>query len=153
MSTMRICGGRFRREVRPGRLCKLQSSYCISILQKSRLIHMWFTRNSKFQQETWIYSVQFVPSLLKASLNETKLLPWIYALVFFFLSSYASRRAKCIWQIETGVVGRGLEMTHDSFTLMLNKSEEMSSTGKPQVPMRWSPAVCLPLSSLISSYR
>lgn len=38
-----------------------------------KLIQMRFSRNSKLRQETWIGSVQFVPSLLKVSMNETKL--------------------------------------------------------------------------------
>lgn len=38
---------------------------------------MRFSRNSKLRQETWIGSVQFVPSLLKASVNETKMDPYV----------------------------------------------------------------------------
>lgn len=37
----------------------------------------------QIQQETWIDSAQFIPSLLKATRNETKLLPWIFTLVLF----------------------------------------------------------------------
>lgn len=84
----------------------------------------------------------------EASMNETKLLPWV--LRWFYLFAYAPRRAKCIWQIETGVVSRGLEITHAP---ELNKSEEMFSTKQPQVPTCCSPVASLPLSSLISSYR
>lgn len=72
------------------------------------------------------------------------------SLHWFYFFAYAHRRAKCIWQIETGVVGRGLEITH---ALEPNKSEETFSAKQPQVPMCCSLAAFLPLSSLISSYR
>lgn len=108
-------------------------------------MQMQFTRNSKFQQETWIDSVQFIPSLLKASMNETKTLQWISKLLLFVW--LCSQRAKCIWQIETVVVGRVLEITH---ALELNKSEGMFSAEPPQVLLL---AASLLMSSLISSYR
>ena len=50
------------------------------------------------------------------------------SLHWFYVFAYAPRRAKRIWEIGTGVVGRGLEIT---CALELNKSEEMFSAKPP----------------------
>lgn len=121
MSTMNIC---FGREVRPVYgFADFKVPIAFLFYRNQDL-----SRNSKFQQETWIDSVQFTPSLLKASMNETKALPWISKLLLFVW--LCSQRVKCIWQTETVVVGRVLEITH---ALELNKSEGMFSAEPPQV--------------------